>query len=167
MGNINGKIKIKETQYMKKLPPVEKIYEAYSAVSDNRVIMEDNTAKVFSSDKSKEYTVTWNENIYSSNDNASYWQGYAGYPVIAVLMLQKKLLFDTSITDFFKNINWKELNAKYKGKYSKAVEEIMNKLKESGIDTDKIYKETDKIFESLKTLDIQCKRSSLRPPKSK
>ena len=142
---------------MKKLPPVEKIYEAYSAVSDNRVIMEDNTAKVFSSDKSKEYTVTWNENIYSSNDNASYWQGYAGYPVIAVLMLQKKLLFDTSVTDFFKN----------KGKYSKAVEEIMNKLKESGIDTDKIYKETDKIFESLKTLDIQCKRSSLRPPKSK
>ena len=152
---------------MKKLPPVEKIYEAYSALSDNRVIMEENSAKVFSSDKSKEYTVTWNENIYSSNDNASYWQGYAGYPMIAVLMLQKKLSFDNSVTELFKNINWKELNAKYKGKYSKAVDEIMEKLKNSGIDTDKIYKETENIFEELKNLNIQCKRSSLRPPKSK
>ena len=152
---------------MTKLPPVEKIYEAYSALSDSRVIMEENSAKVFSSDKSKEYTVTWNENIYSSNDNASYWQGYAGYPIIAVLMLQKKLLFDDSFTDFFKNINWKELNAKYKGKYSKAVDEIMEGLKNSGVDTDKIYKKTEEIFEELKNLDIQCKRSSLRPPKSK
>ena len=152
---------------MTKLPPVEKIYEAYSALSDSRVIMEENSAKVFSSDKSKEYTVTWNENIYSSNDNASYWQGYAGYPIIAVLMLQKKLLFDDSFTDFFKNINWKELNAKYKGKYSKAVDEIMEGLKNSGVDTDKIYRKTEEIFEELKNLDIKCKRSSLRPPKSK
>lgn len=167
MGNLTGKIKIKERIYMKKLPPQEKIYEAYSALSDNRVIMEENSAKVFSSDQSKEYTVTWDNNIYTSNDNASYWQGYAGYPMVAVLMIQKKLLFDTSITDFFKNINWKELNTKYKGKYAKAVEEIMDSLRESGVDTDRIYKETDKIFENLKTLDIQCKRSSLRPPKSK
>ena len=152
---------------MKKLPPVEKIYEAYSAISDNRVIMEENSAKVFSSDKSKEYTVTWDKKIYSSNDNASYWQGYAGYPMIAVFMLQKKISFDSSVTDHFKNINWKELNAKYKGKYSKAVEEIMEALKNSGVDTKKIYRETENIFEELKTLDIQCIRSSLRPPKSK
>ncbi|MCP1225855.1 hypothetical protein [Sebaldella sp. S0638] len=152
---------------MKKLPPVEKIYEAYSAISDKRIVMEENSAKVFSSDKSKEYTVTWNDDIYSSNDNASYWQGYAGYPMIAVLMLQNRISFDSSVTEFFKNINWKELNAKYKGKYSKAVDEIMEGLKNSGVDTDKIYEETDKIFEELKNLDIQCKRSSLRPPKSK
>ncbi len=152
---------------MKKLPPVEKIYEAYSAISDKRVVMEENSAKVFSSDKSKEYTVTWNDDIYSSNDNASYWQGYAGYPMIAVLMLQNRISSDSSVTEFFKNINWKELNAKYKGKYSKAVDEIMEGLKNSGVDTDKIYEETDKIFEELKNLDIQCKRSSLRPPKSK
>ena len=152
---------------MKKLPPVEKIYEAYSAISDKRVVMEENSAKVFSSDKSKEYTVTWNDDIYSSNDNASYWQGYAGYPMIAVLMLQNRISSDSSVTEFFKNINWKELNAKYKCKYSKAVDEIMEGLKNSGVDTDKIYEETDKIFEELKNLDIQCKRSSLRPPKSK
>ena len=87
--------------------------------------------------------------------------------MIAVFMLQKKLSFDNSVAEFFKNINWKELNTKYKGKYSKAVDEIMEKLKNSGIDTDKIYKETENIFEELKNLDIQCKRSSLRPPKSK
>ena len=71
---------------MNKLPPIEKIYEAYSAIADNRIALHENYAAVLSSDKSKEYTVGWNGNVYTSDDNATYWQGYAGYPVIAVLM---------------------------------------------------------------------------------
>lgn len=152
---------------MNKFPPIEKIYEAYTAVVDNRVIMENNTAKVFSSDKNKEYTVTWNNDIYSSNDNGSYWQGYAGYPVIAVFMLQGRLSFTLSVAELFKNINWTELNTKYKNKYSKAVDEIIDKLEDSGIDSDVIKKEVNKVYKELKALDVKYKRSSLRPPKSK
>lgn len=33
-----------------KMPPIEKIHEAYSAIADGRVIIEGNSAKVFSSD---------------------------------------------------------------------------------------------------------------------
>lgn len=29
---------------MKKMPPIEKIYEAYSALADNRIYVEDNAA---------------------------------------------------------------------------------------------------------------------------
>ena len=74
-----------------KVPPIEKIHEAYSAIADERVALKENEAEVKSSDLSKKYLVTWKDDTYSSNDNASYWQGYIGYPVIAVLMLQGKL----------------------------------------------------------------------------
>lgn len=76
---------------MEKLPPLQKIYEAWSALADGRVEMGEDTADVASSNGAKHYTVSWTEDTYSSNDNASYWQGYAGYPVLAVLMKQGKL----------------------------------------------------------------------------
>ena len=42
---------------MEKLPPIEKIYEAYSALADNRIHMEETSAKVVSSDGAKSYKV--------------------------------------------------------------------------------------------------------------
>ena len=63
---------------MQKLPPIEKIYEAYSAIVDGRIALFENYATVLSSNREKEYTVTWENDVYSANDNATYWQGYAG-----------------------------------------------------------------------------------------
>lgn len=152
---------------MIKLPPKEKIYEAFSAIADGRVTMEDNYAKVASSNYEKEYRVTWDNNIYTSNDNASYWQGYAGYPMIAVLMLQRKLSLNREIASCFKEINWTELNAKYKGKYDRSVSEIITDIKAKGTDCDLIISEVDKIYKEIIELDISTKRSKIRPPKSK
>lgn len=118
-----------------KIGPVEKIYEALSAIADNRVkfITEEGclmptaqgVAKVTSSDGKKTYTVTWQGEDYTSNDNATYWQGYAGYPVIAVLMLQGRLPLDRNIAELFKDINWTELNASHKRDYAAALDEVM------------------------------------------
>lgn len=76
---------------MKKFPPIEKILEAYTAIADGHVKLENDQALVTSSNEAKTYIVTFHDNTYTSNDNASYWQGYLGYPGIAVLMLQGKL----------------------------------------------------------------------------
>lgn len=118
-----------------KTGPVEKIYEALSAIADDRVkfITEEGclmptaqgVAKVTSSDGKKTYTVTWQGEDYTSNDNATYWQGYAGYPVIAVLMLQGRLPLDRNIAELFKDINWTELNASHKRDYAAALDEVM------------------------------------------
>ncbi|WML34530.1 hypothetical protein [Clostridium sp. OS1-26] len=151
---------------MNKMPPIEKIYEAYSAVADNRVVIGNNSAKVASSNHAKEYIVTWKDDIYTSNDNGSYWSGYAGYPMIAVMMLQGKLKLNRSIAEYFKGINWTEINAKYKAKYAKAVAEIMDELKANGIDCDAINKNVNEVYKQIELLDISCKRSSTRPPKS-
>ena len=68
---------------MEKLPPVEKVYEAWTALVDDRYDLSPEALIVRSSDGSKEYRVTWDdEGRYRSNDNATFWQGYAGYPVI-------------------------------------------------------------------------------------
>lgn len=148
-----------------KLPPIEKIHEAYSAIADSRIILRENEAEVESSDLSKKYLVTWEDDIYTSNDNASYWKGYLGYPIIAVLMLQKRLSFSDKVAQHFKGINWKQLNTAHKNNYTKAVKEILDELEKSGVDCEEINQEIDKVYSEIKELKIRSKRSSLRPPK--
>lgn len=148
-----------------KTPPVEKIYEAFSAIADGRVTLKEESASVTSSDNSKEYIVEWKDNTYSSNDNASYWQGYFGYPVIAVLLLQGKLPFNKSIAGNFKGINWKKLNTEYRNNYSKALSKVYESLSQNGVDCNAIKEEVDKIYEKLKSLKLQYKRSHIRPPR--
>lgn len=148
-----------------KIPPIEKIHEAYSAIADGRVTLRDTEADVSSSDLAKQYLVKWKDETYSSNDNASYWQGYLGYPIIAVLMLQGKLPLDKKIAENFKGINWKKLNTEHNNKYSEVVKQIMQELKTSGADCDKINIEIDKVYKEIEQLTISTKRSSVRPPK--
>ena len=93
-----------------KMPPIEKVHEAYGAIADNRIVLRENEADVSSSDLSKTYLVTWKDKVYTSNDNASYWQGYASYPIIAVLMLQGKLSLNREIAGRFQGIDWKKRN---------------------------------------------------------
>ena len=53
-----------------------------------RGIEDSRRATVVSSDESKTYEVETSADgrEIASNDNASYWQGYVGYPAIAVLI---------------------------------------------------------------------------------
>ncbi len=108
---------------MEKLPPLQKVYEAWSALADGRVEMGEDEATVTSSNGAKHYTVSWSEDTYSSNDNASYWQGYAGYPVLAVLMKQGKLPLAEALIPRFAHIDWNALNKKHKRDYAAAAEE--------------------------------------------
>ena len=102
-----------------RMPPRGKIYEALTAIANDSVVMEENKAEVYSSDKSKKYNLEWNENGYSSNDNATFWQGYPGYPIIAILLLTNKIIYDNSILKFFRDINWKKINKKLKNNLKK------------------------------------------------
>lgn len=140
---------------MEKLPPIAKIYESFTCIADNRIEMKENEAIVSSSDGKKKYTIKWKNNDFTSNDNATFWQGYLGYPVLAVLMLQKKLSYKEEIVKLFANINWHELNEKYKRNYDAAVEEVLSKI---DYDIAMIKEEVNKIYEEIKNLDIHIKR---------
>lgn len=140
---------------MEKLPPVEKVFEAWTAIADNRVSMHENHADVSSSDGTKGYVVKFDGNMYSSDDNATYWCGYAGYPVLAVLMLKGIVPFNSREADLWSGVNWKEINTRYKNDYAKAVAEIAT---QRGIDLKESYKAADEVIDCLRNLDIKIKR---------
>ena len=149
---------------MEKVGPIEKIYEAFSALADGRVEFSDglNEAHVLSSNRQKSYTVVWEENVYSSNDNATYWQAYPGYPLIAVLIRQGRVKADEKVFPYFKDIDWHELNTRFKRDYAKAFDQVM---KERGYDTQALKKAADEVYEQLKEFDITIRRGKNRPPK--
>lgn len=117
-----------------KLPPKEKIPEAYSAIVDGRVQLDAGATKdagaasVLSSDRSKRYELYWRGDLFYSNDNASYWQAYPGYPVLAILMHFGRLPYDASAAAHFRAINWHELNEHFKRDYERALDELLSTL---------------------------------------
>ena len=150
---------------MVKLPPIEKIYEAYSAIADKRVILGENAAKVLSSDRQKEYIVTFNENTYTSTDSATYWQAYAGYPVIAVLMMQGILPLSMSTSAMFSGINWKRLNDLYKRDYKKAADSVFDDFNCTKDEKAAVRAEANRVFDAIKALDITLKRGYAKKSK--
>lgn len=141
-----------------KLPPRAKIYEALSAVADGRVRFVNQTAaEVTSSSRDKTYTVTWNEDLtqITSNDNASRWQGYLGYPIIAVLMKTGKISYHPDIAHYFSGIPWKTINRQFRNNYDKAVESVLDQLKDQGIDTQAAREEVDRISDQIGRLCLE------------
>lgn len=147
---------------MQKLPPIEKLYEAYSALADKRVTIEGDLATVTSSDGAKTYKVEWHDNTYSSTDNATLWQGYAGYPVISVLILQKKLSVADDMIARFSGINWNSLNKKHKRDYRAALLEVFEQKQFTEEEIDRIETATKQAFEQLKSLPLEIVRKVKR-----
>lgn len=134
-----------------KLPPHIKVFEALGSLADGRVEIDGNTAKVTSSEGSKFYTVKFDLDVnkITSNDNASKWQGYTGYPIIAVLMKLGKLSFDSELADELKGIEWKKINSQFKNDWSKTEEMIF-----TGKDKEKFEKFASEILSQLKQLAL-------------
>lgn len=153
-----------------KMPPRAKIYEALSVLADQRVILlDENSAEVRSSSGRKSYRVEWTPDLQAitANDNASYWQGYMGYPIIAVLMLQGKIRYSSTVAGHLAGISWKELNQKYKRDYKRVIEQVFKDLQNSGVDVTKIEREIESIYRQLQNLKLKRLPRRRRPPKEK
>jgi hypothetical protein len=140
------------------MPPKAKVYEAISAVADGRVrIVGPTRAEVVSSSGDRTYRVEWSDDMrrITSNDNASFWRGYAGYPIIAVLMKAGRILFDSEIAAKLGGVPWKRINAKFRGDYEKAVDSVLGSIEERGGDRDRIVREADNIYEQLSELHLE------------
>jgi len=82
------------------MPLEVKVYEALAAVADGRVrLLGPTNAEAASSTGERVCTLAWSEDgrTYSSNDNASYWHGSMGYPIIAVAPARGQLAYDSAI----------------------------------------------------------------------
>ncbi|MFA7244488.1 MAG: hypothetical protein WC080_04350 [Patescibacteria group bacterium] len=152
-----------------KLPPKIKIYEALGSIADNRVHINGNSAKVYSSDGLKYYDVVYNPDSHSimSNDNGSYWQGYLGYPSIAFLMLSSVIKYDETEAEAFRDIEWKKINTKFKNDFDKTIEFIFSqKITDKNIQQ-KISADANKILSDIENLDLNLLGKRAKPPATK
>ena len=148
---------------MKKQTPIEKIYEAWTALTDGRVnILSDSTvghgeAEVESSDRAKKYKVTWRDDakVFTSTDNATFWQGYPGYPVIAVMMRLGLLPYAEDIAVEFAGINWTKLNAEHKRDYASA---LLHIERERNIDPEAAAAAASIAYTALLEMNLTIKR---------
>lgn len=143
---------------LRKPTPIAKMYEALSAVADGRVQLcgADSKAIVTSSARTKRYTVMISDGLYTSNDNATYWQHYAGYPIIAVLIEQRRISLPPDsqpLLGHFKNINWKQLNTENRNHYDKAVSEFLS----ATCHADEIEKFVRNVYEQANSLPFAVK----------
>ncbi|MGZ4848660.1 MAG: hypothetical protein ACXV4C_05820 [Halobacteriota archaeon] len=140
------------------LPPITKVYEALSAVADGRVkLTRETSAHVVSSGGDKTYTVKWSPDgrEITSDDNATRWQGYLGYPIIAVLLLIGRLPYDPTVARWLAGVPWHDLNEQYKRNYDAAVDYVLERLQQGGGDAGAVRAEAVRILEALARLGLK------------
>lgn len=126
------------------------------------------TAEVTSSCGDKVYTVEWTDGMrrITSNDNASYWQGYAGYPLIAVLLATGRIGYDPEVVAPLAGVPWKRINDRFKRDYERAVESVLDEVEAKGGDRAAIVAEADRIYDELAALHLE-RGPRRRPPRKR
>ena len=101
----------------------------------------------------------------SANDNASFWQGYAGYPIIAVLLASGMIEYDSEVARPLAGVPWKEVNDRFKRDYDKAVVAVLKDVAAEGGDRDAIAAQVDAIYTKLAAMKLQRGPRGAPPPK--
>ena len=149
-----------------KMPPLIKVYEALGAIADDRVRIVDATrAEVVSSEGDKTYTVEIHGKAIAANDNASFWQGYLGYPAIAMMIARGVLETDQAAIEALKGIGWKELNRRSRNDYAKTLAQVDRMLLERGADPATIAVTCEAVVAALRAFE-PIRGARKRPPRS-
>ena len=151
-----------------KQPPAAKVYEALSAVADGRVsVTGPGAATVLSSGRDRTYKVEWSEDgrVITANDNASYWQGYTGYPIIAVLLTLGTLRVDEAVLPSLAGVDWHDLNTRYRRDYQAAIDHVLQGLDERGVDASRVVRQVEAVMAQLAALALERPPRRKRPPK--
>lgn len=149
-------------------PPLNKVYEALGAIGDKRIELNGNSAKVYSSSRNKYYDVVYNPITHSitSNDNASYYVGYLGYPSIAYLLASSMIDYDPILAEYLTGFAWKDINQKFKNNFAKTDAYIDEEVaKKHNVDLDDFHSSLEGILDKVMALDLNKVKSTLKPPK--
>jgi hypothetical protein len=148
-----------------KMPPLAKVYEALGAVGDGRVqIVDAMRATVTSSDGSKRYEVVISADgrEISSNDNASFWQGYLGYPAIAVMITRGLIERRDEAIRALTGVPWKALNTRYRNDYDRTVDDALSRAAAQGFDAGAIRATAEAVLDDVRA--FAPLRGPRRPP---
>lgn len=149
-----------------KLPPIIKIYEALGCVADERIHVEGDSAKVYSSSGNKFYTVTYDpgSKAIMCNDNGSYWQGYLGYPAIAYLLKTGIIPYSPNSAELLKDIKWKDINQNFKNDFAKTEKYCQELVVERGGNLPSLLSEIGSIHKLLADHPLTLLGKKTKPP---
>jgi hypothetical protein len=157
------------------LPHVNKIYEAMTAIADNRISItsqtidllwvETITASVQTSSRDKSYTVTYQPTTSQimSNDNSAYRNDEISYPMIALLMIINQLPRDDEQITKLANIHWKTINTQYKNNRDQSTLHVLKQLEHSWIDLPSLEWYTQSLHQQLATLKLSPLWPKIKP----
>lgn len=151
-----------------KLPPRAKVFEAFGAVADGRVrLTGPGSATVASSSGDKTYEVEWSDDgrTIAANDNASYWQGYLGYPALAVLLQRGALRAGNDVTAALVGVPWHDLIERFRRDYDAAVAHVLAELPASAPNAATVERTVDDVMDQLTALNLQRAGRGRQPPK--
>lgn len=150
-----------------KKPHISKIYEALTAIADERIEINGNKAKCYSSTGEKFYDITYDPKIGSimSNDNSAFYTYSLSYPMIAYLMLINEIPYEQKLLEILKNICWNEINKSLKNDYDKAIKLVLGELKKEGQDVDFIRNEIQKIYNFVCKMEVKTLGQLQKPIK--
>jgi hypothetical protein len=165
------------------LPPRFKMYEALGVLSDTgRIEIVDSKgssdkepqemtsifeepatvieARIYSSSKNKFYTVRFDptSNQIMSNDNATWFVGYLGYPAVSVLMYLGVITYDQDILPWLADIPWKDLNQKNNNNFLKTQAEVealvLTRAGNSADPIKRLNDGIDSVYQQLQALNL-------------
>ncbi len=147
-----------------KMPPLVKVYEALGALADRRV---ERRTMVRGGWHPRCYTVEVGADgrEIAANDNASYWQGYLGYPAVAVLLARGLRACEPSALEALKGIPWKEINRRNRNDWERTVADVERIASERGNDATALRRTTESILDAIRVL-APYRGRRLRPPSS-
>ncbi len=139
------------------------VYEALTAIADNRIELSKESAKCYSSSRNKFYTLEYDLDkiLMMSDDNMAYYRDEVSYPMLAVLLESNLIPFNKDLLANFKGIPWKDINQKNKNDYMKSVSEFLENCKEK----EEVEKEAKTIFAKLLDIEIGVLGSKKIPSK--
>lgn len=149
-----------------KLPPIIKVYEALGCLADERILVDGNTAKVYSSSGNKYYTVTYDpiSSAIMCNDNGSYWAGYLGYPAIAYLLKIGAIPYSPTSAEILKEIKWKDINQKLKNDFAKTEKYCQDLVLERDGDLNDLLADINQIYAYLTSHPYSLLGKKMKPP---
>ncbi len=143
-----------------------KVYEALGAVADGRVEGGGDGGKVYSSNRNKFYTITYDpiEQAIMSNDNGAFWHGDLGYPALAFLFKIGVLEYRAEYAEHLKEILWKKINTDFKSNYAKTKKYCDDLLIEKGVDISEFHSYVDGIIQKATDLKLGLLGKKIPPP---
>jgi hypothetical protein len=140
------------------VPQIEKVYEAITVLADKRLEMNADglSGKVYSSRGDKYYIVAFDpvRRAIKSDDNQARFQGKLSYPMMALLMKVGELKYSDKLLTPLRGVVWKDLNTKHKNDYAAAVAEVLQNLKDEGVNTEEVEKGVQTIYAQVKELKL-------------